>query len=68
MRQGRVDLLLYNEPQQMQASAIVNGMFGTADRGGMTILAANPPRLQRGLLKCKTHREGANAQTFAPSR
>ena len=48
MRQGRVDILLYNEPQQMQGSAIVNGMFGTADKGGLTILAANPPRLQRG--------------------
>jgi len=48
MRQGRADLLLYNEPQQMQATAVVNGMFGTADRGGLTILAANPPRLQRG--------------------
>jgi len=48
MRQGRVDILLYNEPQQMQSKAVVNGMFGTADRGGLTILAANPPRLQRG--------------------
>lgn len=43
LKQGRVDWLLYNEPQKMSPVAIKNGMYGTADRGGLTILAANPP-------------------------
>ena len=43
MRQGRVDWLLYNEGQKMQPKAIVNGLYGTADRAGLTILACNPP-------------------------
>lgn len=48
LRQGRVDILTYNEPQQMQARAVVNGLFGTADQGGLTILAANPPSMVKG--------------------
>lgn len=43
LRQGRVDWLLYNEGQKMPPKAIVNGLYGTADRAGMTILACNPP-------------------------
>ncbi len=48
LRQGRVDILVYNEPQQMQARAVVNGLFGTSDQGGLTILAANPPTMVKG--------------------
>lgn len=43
LKQGRVDFLLYNEPQKMSPKAIKNGLYGTADRGGLTVLAANPP-------------------------
>lgn len=43
LKQGRVDFLLYNEPQKMSPKAIKNGLYGTSDRGGLTVLAANPP-------------------------
>ena len=43
LKQGRVDFLLYNEGQMMTPTAIRNGMYGTADRGGLTVMAANPP-------------------------
>jgi len=43
LRQGRVDWLLYNEGQKMPPKAIVNGLYGTADRAGLTVIAANPP-------------------------
>lgn len=43
LKQGRCDLLLYNEPQKMAAEAVKNGLYGTADQAGITILAANPP-------------------------
>lgn len=43
LKQGGVDFLLYNEPQKMSPKAIKNGLYGTADRGGLCVLAANPP-------------------------
>jgi hypothetical protein len=43
LKQGRVDWLFYNEPQKMSPRAIKNGLYGTSDRGGLTVLAANPP-------------------------
>lgn len=43
LKQGKVDFLLYNEAQLMSPGAIKNGMYGTSDRGGLTVLAANPP-------------------------
>ena len=43
LKQGRVDWLLYNEPQKMSARAVKNGLYGTADAGGLCILSANPP-------------------------
>lgn len=43
MKQGRVDFLLYNEPQIMSSRAVVNGLYGTSDAGGLCVLAANPP-------------------------
>lgn len=43
LKQGRCDILLYNEPQKMAASAVKHGLYGTADQGGITVLAANPP-------------------------
>lgn len=44
LKQGRVDWLLYNEPQKMMARGIVNGLYGTADQGGLCMMAANRPR------------------------
>src|SRR5579859_8130661 len=43
LKQGQVDFLLYNEPQKMSPRAIKNGMYGTSDRSGLTVLATNPP-------------------------
>lgn len=43
LKQGRVDFLLLNEAQLMSPRAVKNGMYGTSDRGGLTVLAANPP-------------------------
>lgn len=43
LKQGRVDFLLYNEPQKMVPKAIKHGLYGTSDRGGLCTLAANPP-------------------------
>ncbi len=43
LKQGRVDFLLYNEGQLMSPRAIKNGLYGTSDQGGITVLAANPP-------------------------
>lgn len=43
LKQGRVDILFINEPQKMQPRAVANALLGTSDRGGLTILAANPP-------------------------
>lgn len=48
MRQGRADILCFNEPQQMVAKAVVNGLYGTADKSGLTILACNPPTQVKG--------------------
>lgn len=43
LKQGRVDFLLYNEGQLMSPRAIKNGLYGTSDQGGLTVLACNPP-------------------------
>jgi len=43
LKQGKTDWLLYNEPQKMGPRAIKNGLYGTSDRGGLTMLATNPP-------------------------
>jgi len=43
IKQGRFDLVFFNEPQKMAARAVANGVMATADLGGLAILAANPP-------------------------
>ena len=48
LKQGRCDLLLVNEPQLMQPRAVSNGILGTSDRGGLSVLACNPPRTADG--------------------
>ena len=48
LRRGRCDAVLWNEAQKLPLSALVNGIFGTADKAGINLLAANPPRRQIG--------------------
>jgi len=48
LRRGRVDVVLYNEAQKVPVAALANGIFGTADKGGIALLAANPPRRKVG--------------------
>lgn len=43
IKQGRVDFLLYNEAQLVSPRAIKHGLYGTADVGGLCVMAANPP-------------------------
>ena len=48
LKRGRVDVILYNEAQKMPVSALSAGIYGTVDKGGLALLAANPPRNSRG--------------------
>lgn len=41
-KRGKVDIALVNEAQKQRQSALTNLIYGTADRGGCTWLAANP--------------------------
>lgn len=43
LKRGKVDWLLYNEVQKMQARAVVNGLYGTADQAGLCMMSANRP-------------------------
>jgi len=43
LKRGRCDLAVLNEGQKMAKRAYVNVRGGTSDRGGLTIVAANPP-------------------------
>ena len=47
-KRGRVDIGFLNEPQKMQRRVLTNLIKGTADRGGLAILAANPPETSKG--------------------
>lgn len=55
LRRGRADVILYNEGQKMALAALENGIYGTADSGGIAMIAANPPRKKIGewVLKLK---------------
>ena len=48
LKRGTVDLLFINEAQKMPTAVLTNGIGGTADHGGLAILAANPPRKSKG--------------------
>jgi hypothetical protein len=43
IKQGRFDLIFFNEPQLVHPRAVANGVMATADLGGLAILGANPP-------------------------
>jgi hypothetical protein len=64
---------LWNECQKLPLQALINGIFGTADKGGISLLTSNPPRRQVGewVLHLKTAIEnkrirGAKFFPFAP--
>ena len=48
LKQGRADFVFLNEGQKMAISALVNSLGGTIDKGGIALIAANPPRNARG--------------------
>lgn len=48
LKRGRVDVVFFNEAQKMPIAALSNGIYGTVDKGGIALLAANPPRRQVG--------------------
>lgn len=48
LKQGQVDLVMANEAQKMAAAVLTNALPGVIDRGGLVILAANPPRREIG--------------------
>lgn len=48
LKQGRADVVFLNEGQKMRPSALVNALGGTIDRGGIGLVAANPPQSARG--------------------
>lgn len=41
-KRGKVDLAFINEAQKQRQPALVNLLYGVADRGGLALLAANP--------------------------
>jgi hypothetical protein len=48
LKQGRADVVFLNEGQKMDVGALANALGGTIDRGGLALVAANPPRYVRG--------------------
>lgn len=43
LKQGRVDVVGINEAQQIHGSAIIHALGNNIDKGGLTIVALNPP-------------------------
>lgn len=48
LKAGRADIVLLNEAQKLKLGTLANALGGTIDKGGIGLLAANPPRSQRG--------------------
>lgn len=48
LKQGRVSVIGVNEAQKIEGDAVIHAMGNNIDDGGLTILAANPPRSHRG--------------------
>lgn len=48
LKRGRCDIALYNEAQNMPKSGMVQVRGAIADRGGLLILACNPPDAEGG--------------------
>lgn len=48
LKAGRADITLLNEAQMMAEAAYIKVRAAAADRGGLVLLAANPPDSERG--------------------
>ena len=48
LKRGRADFVLLNEGAKMPRAVLDNSIGATADRGGIIVVASNPPRLQKG--------------------
>lgn len=48
LKRGRVDICFANEGQKLPVLALSNAIYGTVDKGGIVLIAANPPRRQIG--------------------
>lgn len=48
LKQGRVDIIGINESQKVDGDAAIHAAGNNIDLGGLTILAANPPRKVKG--------------------
>ena len=48
LKRGRADFVLLNEAAKMPRAVLDNSIGATADRGGIIVVASNPPRLQKG--------------------
>jgi len=48
LKQGRVDVIGINEAQKVDGDSVIHASGNNIDLGGLTILAANPPRKARG--------------------
>lgn len=57
LRRGRVDLVLYNEGQNMSHAGYVQLRAAIADTGGLVLIAANPPNQPIGRW-IEEHQEG----------
>lgn len=47
-KRGQVDLVFINEGAKMGAAIYENSLGGTADRGGLVLVASNPPMTMKG--------------------
>ena len=47
-KRGQVDLVLINEGAKMAGLTYENALGGTADRGGIVLVASNPPQTSKG--------------------
>lgn len=48
LKAGRADVVLLNEAQKLKVKTLANSLGGTIDKGGIGLLAANPPQTHRG--------------------
>ena len=47
-KRGQMDMYLLNEGAKMDQTIYENSLGGTADRGGLVLIASNPPQTPRG--------------------
>jgi hypothetical protein len=66
LKQGRADLVFFNEAAKMDSRPFENAGPGTADRGGLVLLATNPPNMNnpRGYWVQELHEQFDEAQSI----